>query len=83
VNQRPVIETPEPKIKALKVPTGTLKTTNISIKQILKEERENNIQIPIEDLPHESFSIDQLKMYWRQYAFHGVITKWEQILFET
>jgi|TARA_R110000737_G_scaffold327084_1_gene341103 hypothetical protein len=71
VNQRPVIETPEPKIKALKVPTGTLKTTNISIKQILKEERENNIQIPIEDLPHESFSIDQLKMYWRQYAFQA------------
>ncbi len=71
VNQRSIIETPEPKIKALKVPAGSLKTTNISIKQIIKDERESNIQIPAEDLPHESFSMDQLRMFWRQYAFQA------------
>ncbi|MGJ8661234.1 MAG: hypothetical protein ACSHXL_04290, partial [Bacteroidota bacterium] len=70
-NQRSVVEVPEPKMKALKVPTGALKTTNLSIKQILKDEREKNVQVPVEDLPHESFSIDQLKMYWRQYAYQA------------
>lgn len=55
----------------MKVPTGTLQTTNLSIKQILKNESENNIQIPLEDLPHESFSLDQLRMFWRQYAFQA------------
>ena len=71
VNQRTIIESPEPKIKALKVPTGSLQTTNVSINQLLKDERESNIQIPAEDLPHESFSFDQLKMFWRQYAYQA------------
>ncbi len=70
-NQRSVVEVPEPKVKVLKVPTGALKTTNLSIKQILKDESEKNVQIPVEDLPHESFSFDQLKMFWRQYAFQA------------
>jgi len=71
VNQRPVYDEPETKIKALKVPTGTLHTTNISIKQILKEDSEKNKTIAEEDLPYESFSTDELKMFWRQYAFQA------------
>jgi hypothetical protein len=48
-----------------------LKTHNPSIKQILKDEEENSKVIPNEDLPRESFSSDQLRMYWRQYAFQA------------
>ncbi len=52
-------------------PTGTLKTNHPSIKQILQQEEENSVVIPNEDLPRESFSSDQLRMYWRQYAFQA------------
>ena len=71
VTERPVYDPPITKLKTLVTPTGQLKTQNPSIKQILKDEEENSKVIPNEDLPRESFSSDQLRMYWRQYAYQA------------
>lgn len=69
--ERPVYDPPQTKLKTLVTPTGTLRTNNPSINQILQHEKESNIVIPNEDLPRESFSSDQLRMYWRQFAFQA------------
>lgn len=53
----------------LTVPTGKLNTGNLSIKEMMKQERDKMDTIPAEDLPAESFSGDQLTMAWKQYAF--------------
>ena len=56
-------------MKALTSPSGALRSQNPSIKQIIQQEEENNKVIPDEQLPRESFSSDQLRMFWRQYAY--------------
>ncbi len=58
--------------KVLTVPTGQLNTTNISIKKSMevREESDNNSsQLVSQNLPKESFSVDQIKMAWRKFAF--------------
>lgn len=55
--------------KVLSVPTGKLNTSNLSINEIMIKERAKSEHIPEEDLPMETFSNDQLKMAWKQYAF--------------
>jgi DNA polymerase-3 subunit gamma/tau len=37
----------------------------------MAQEKVNSVVIPNEDLPRESFSADQLRMFWRQYAFQA------------
>lgn len=60
----------KPKPKVLSVPTGQLKTTNLSIKKMLqaKEEDLSTSGMAREDLPRNDFSFDDVKMIWRQYA---------------
>jgi len=53
----------------LTVPTGQLNTSNLSIKQMYAQETEKRTNVSPENLPRESFSSDQLKMVWRQFAF--------------
>ncbi len=62
---------PQTQLKTLVTPTGTLKTNNPSINALLEKEKENSKVIPNEDLPRTSFSSDQLRMFWRQYAFQA------------
>lgn len=71
MNPRPVYDAPETKLKTLVTPTGSLKTNNPSIKSLIAQEKKNNIIIPDDQLPRESFSSDQLRMFWRQYAFQA------------
>lgn len=52
-------------------PTGTLKTNNPSIKALIAQEKASRMTVPNEDLPRESFTSDQLRMFWRQYAFQA------------
>lgn len=69
VTERPAYDAPHVKLKALTSPSGVLRSQNPSIKQIIQQEEENNKVIPNEQLPRESFSSDQLRMFWRQYAY--------------
>lgn len=59
-------------VKTLSAPTGQLNTSNISIKQ-MQQVQEESEQLTSEDLsnrPQNPFSLDELKMYWRQFAFN-------------
>lgn len=53
----------------MSAPSGALNTSNLSIKQLMNEERKKSQSIPEKDLPMESFSKDQLIMAWKQFAF--------------
>lgn len=59
-------------VKTLSSPTGQLNTNNISIKQMqLKQsETETSSTESTENRPTNPFSLDELKMYWRQFAFN-------------
>lgn len=69
---KPVVKT-TPKVeepKVLKSPTGTLTTSNLSIKKI-RELREKNADISANSQQgtlNNDYSFDDLKMFWRQYA---------------
>jgi hypothetical protein len=41
----------------------------VSIKKLLDEQKEKEIAPNREDMPRESFTKDQVKMYWKQFAF--------------
>jgi DNA polymerase-3 subunit gamma/tau len=58
-------------VKTLSVPTGQLQTGNISVKQeMLKHDDPQGTQIEdISNRPQKPFSLDELKMVWRQFAF--------------
>lgn len=69
VRQAPIAQVVEPKI--LTVPSGQLNTSNISIKKMMeKKENEDHAmdRLP-ENLPHNPFTFDQVKMLWRRFAF--------------
>lgn len=58
--------------KILSAPTGKLKNGNLSIQELLrkqKEEKEKEIQSGSANKPTEDFSLDDLKMHWRKFAF--------------
>lgn len=67
--KRPFIEKPEPKV--LKAPSGKLKTTNLSINKLMNPESPlaQESMHNKENLPRNDFSFDDIKMYWRQFAF--------------
>ncbi len=58
-------------VKTLSSPTGQLHTSNISIRQMQEKQVETD-QSATEDVsnrPQKPFSLDELKMVWRQFAF--------------
>jgi len=57
--------------KVISIPTGQLNTSNISIKKLMEknEESEEGIERLPENLPHNPFTYDQVKMLWRRFAF--------------
>ncbi len=60
-------EKPEPKV--LQKAGEKLVTTNLSIKKIVAEQTSNHAhQTAIQNAPAEEFSIDQVNMFWRQFA---------------
>jgi hypothetical protein len=59
-------------VKSYSAPTGVLNTNNLSIKQSLRENINLEETTAAEDLsnrPQKLFSIDELKMVWRQFAY--------------
>jgi len=59
-------------VKSFSAPTGVLNTNTISIKQSLKENENLEETATSEELtnrPQKPFSMDELKMVWRQYAY--------------
>lgn len=58
-------------VKTLSVPTGAIQTNNLSIKKLLekKEQASENQAESTEGKPQNRFTLDELKMYWRQFAF--------------
>lgn len=59
-------------VRTLSAPTGQLNTANISIKQMQEKQSdsEQNVSEDISNRPQKPFSFDELKMYWRQFAFN-------------
>ena len=58
--------------KVLSAPTGNLKNGNLSIQELLrkqKEEKQKALHSGSANKPTEQFSFDDLKMFWRQFAF--------------
>jgi len=55
--------------KVLSEPTGNVGSAHISIKKILEEQKAQEVAPNQEDLPREGFSKEQVKMYWKQFAF--------------
>jgi hypothetical protein len=58
--------------KVLAAPTGKLNTTHLSISQLTNSESGQKIQEQvgtISNRPTQSFSLDELKMAWKRYAF--------------
>ncbi len=57
--------------KTLASPTGQIQTNLISIKEILhkKENLDGDSYESHENKPKNSFSLDELKIYWRKFAF--------------
>lgn len=69
VRQEPIIPKIEQKIAT--VPTGQLNTTTLSIKKMMekKEDEMSHTDHLPENLPHNPFTFDQVKMLWRRFAF--------------
>jgi DNA polymerase-3 subunit gamma/tau len=55
--------------KVLTEPTGNIGSSHVSIKQILEEQKAQEVSPNQDDLPREGFSKEQVKMYWKQFAF--------------
>lgn len=57
--------------KILAIPSGQLNTSNLSIKKMMEKKKDemSSIDSLLENLPHNSFSYDQVKMLWRRFAF--------------
>ena len=55
--------------KILTSPQGNISTKHISIKESIEKIKESQQQGNIEDLPREGFSIEHVKMFWKQYAY--------------
>ncbi|MBM3186623.1 MAG: hypothetical protein FJZ67_09995 [Bacteroidetes bacterium] len=55
--------------KVLSEPTGNVGSSHVSIKQIIEEQKAQEVSPIQDDLPREGFSKEQVKMYWKQFAF--------------
>jgi DNA polymerase-3 subunit gamma/tau len=60
----------EPSVpKVLSEPTGNAGSSHVSIKKILEEQKSQEITTNQDDMPREGFSKEQVKMFWKQFAF--------------
>jgi hypothetical protein len=55
--------------KILTSPQGAISTKHLSIKESIEKFKESQQQGNLEDLPREGFSIEHVKMFWKQYAY--------------
>ncbi len=55
--------------KVLSEPTGNVGSNHVSIKRILEEQKAQEVSPNQEDMPRQGFSKEQVKMYWKQFAF--------------
>lgn len=55
--------------KILTSPQGAISTKHLSIKESIEKIKESQQQGKLEDLPREGFSIEHVKMFWKQYAY--------------
>lgn len=55
--------------KILTSPQGNIPTKHLSIKESIEKIKESQQQGNLEDLPREGFSIEHVKMFWKQYAY--------------
>ena len=67
VKKNYVQESEQPKV--LSQPTGNVNAQHVSIKKILEEQKANESTTKLDNLPREGFSKEQIKMYWKQFAF--------------
>mgnify|MGYP006152408879 FL=1 len=59
---------PEPTV--LKSPTGQVVSAMVSIKTLIqKQEEQANEKVDLNNLPHDPYTFDQVKMLWRRFAF--------------
>ncbi|MBU3661060.1 MAG: hypothetical protein FGM14_14385 [Flavobacteriales bacterium] len=59
----------EVKPVVLSAPAGTVDAPHISIKKILEEHSKNESGLSKENEEHQPFTREQLKMYWKRFAF--------------
>jgi hypothetical protein len=59
----------EVKPVVLSAPAGSVDASHISIKKILEDQNKNEPSISKESALRESFTHDQLKMFWKRFAF--------------
>ena len=61
----------KPEAKTVSSPSGNLQTQHVSINQILNSSREKLEQTPTDysNRPNAAFTLDQVKMVWKQFAF--------------
>ena len=60
----------KPPPKVMETPSGHLSTSNLSIKKMMeKKEEEKSLGIDINNMPHNPYAYDDLKMAWRKFAF--------------
>ena len=77
VVNKPAVNTPsiqpviKPAPKVMKAPSGKLSSSTLSIKQMMEKKVEENEAngIDLSNMPRNPFSIDDLKMFWRRFAF--------------
>tara|TARA_R110002072_G_scaffold282761_2_gene445917 strand:- start:10091 stop:10741 length:651 start_codon:yes stop_codon:yes gene_type:complete len=57
--------------KVLKAPSGSLSTSNLSVKKMMtkKEETKTGNSRDLSNMPRNDYDIDDLKMLWRRFAF--------------
>jgi len=57
--------------RVMSAPSGKLNSSSLSIKQMMEKKEEENSAggIDLSNMPREPFSIDDLKMLWRRFAF--------------
>ena len=57
--------------RVMTAPSGKLNSSSLSIKQMLEKKEEENVAgaVDLSNMPREPFSIDDLKMLWRRFAF--------------
>lgn len=66
---RPIPQKPEPKV--MSAPSGKLSSSSISIKQLMQQNtaENGNSKGDLSNMPMNDFSVDELKMTWRRFAF--------------
>jgi hypothetical protein len=57
--------------RVMTAPSGKLNSSSLSIKQMMEKKAEENVDgaVDLSNMPRNPFSIDDLKMYWRRFAF--------------